>query len=161
MTEIYIFLSVLVVIVIITLGYTAWRRMASVLPRKWHRELILKFRESYIVNGEFELRDYIIENNTITYVKRNENLVGMIKCVNVKRSDLDLLLGIIHNNRVSKIKMRKHGYVVYNGDSYSFLLLRKEQCLLNISNSACEGLSPSDQTRFDALVSAIKALIDK
>lgn len=112
-------------------------------------------------NGEFELRDYIIENNTITYTKRNENLVGMIKCCKLKKKDLDWLLEVIHNNRVSKIRMQKYGYVVYNGDSYSFLLMRREQCLLNISNSACEGLSPTDQVRFDSLVLAIKSLTER
>lgn len=161
MTEIYIALSVFVFIVITALGYSAWRRMGSVLPRKWQRELILKFRESHMKNGEFELRDYIIENNTITYTRRSENLVVMIKCSKLKKKDLDLLLEVIHNNCASKIKMQKHGYVVYNGDSYSLTLMRKKHYLLNISNSAYEGLSPADQTRFDTLVSAIRSLTDK
>lgn len=161
MTEKDITLYSFILVGITVAGYVFWKRMKSALPRKWHRELVLKFRESYVKNGQFIMSDYVIENNTITYTRKYDNPVGLIKCYKLNKKDLNLLLEIMYKYRFSKIKMQKFGYVVYNGDSYSLVLMRKGHYLLNISNSAYEGLSPTDQNRFDTLVLAIRSLTEK
>lgn len=154
--SILLLLAVFVIMLVLFYGFSSY---TTTIPGTWNKDLVLDYNESSGMVGEH--CSYKITSDTL-YFKEKKNLQKETAVkIALSQSELNNLLLILRTNSADKIKLKKYGYILYDGGAFSLQMKLKNNYIFNISNSAYEGLKDADREAFQKIVTCIKKLKEK
>lgn len=154
--SIIVFFFLFIVMLLLFYGFSSY---TTTIPGTWDKYLVLDYNESSGMVGEH--RSYKITSDTLYFKeKKNQQKETAFKLA-LSQNDLSNLLLILRTNSADKIKLKKYGYILYDGGAFSLQMKYKNDYIFNISNSAYEGLKDADRAPFEKIVAAIKKLKQK
>ncbi len=129
---------------------------STTLPSKWDKDLILSYTESSGMVGDY--CSYKFSSDTLYYKEKKNQGKEISFKTKLTQDTLNNLLLVLKTNNADKIKLEKYDYILYDGGSFSLQLRYQTNYLLNISNSAYEGLKDNDRAAFQNIINHIKKM---